>query len=53
MKEEDCKRMYYIEKMTLSEARTLFQHRTNMTKMQEIIKDWENTKEKEQNVSFA
>ena len=52
LKEEDCKRKYYIEKMTLSEARILFQHRTNMTKMQEIIKDGENTKEKEQNVSF-
>ena len=52
LKEEDCKRKYYIEKMTLSLE--LFSYTVQIwQKMQEIIKDGENTMEKEQNVNFA
>jgi hypothetical protein len=40
LKEEDCQRKYYIEKMTLSEARILFQHRTKMTKNAGNYKGW-------------
>ena len=40
LKEEDCKIKCFIEKMTLSEARILFQHRTNMTKNAGNYKGW-------------
>ena len=40
IKSEDCRRKEYIEKMTLSEARILFHHRTRMTKNAGNYKGW-------------
>ena len=45
LKEEDCTRKQYIGNMTLSEARILFQHRTNMTKNAGNYKGWAKYKE--------
>ena len=40
LKQEDCTRKQYIEKMTLSDTRILFQHRTRMTKTAGNYKGW-------------
>ena len=40
LKQEDCTRKSYIERMTLSETRIIFQHRTRMTKSAGNYKGW-------------
>ena len=40
LKEDDCKQKDYITKMSLSEVRILFRHKTRMAKTAENYKKW-------------
>ena len=53
IKKDNCKRKEYIEKMTLSETRIFFQHRTRMMKNAGNFKNWSKYKEEGSKCKFC